>query len=205
MRTHRNLALIAVFALFNVSPAAGATVTFEDLTPPDCNNASIPSSYAGLTWSNFGVLDSSPCPNYASSGYDNGAVSGDNVAFNFFGDPSAISGGTFTFNSAYFTAAHNDGLNLTISGFQGATQLFTTTLVLNTTTTQLFTANWSGIDRLTFASSGGVDVNPLGTGTQFAMDDFTFNSAVAAEPASLLLLGTGLLGAGVRRWRQKRI
>lgn len=42
------------------------------------------------------------------------------------------------------------------------------------------------------------------TRTHFAIDDLTLDTAQVPEPASMLLFATGLLGAGVRRWRQRR-
>ena len=58
-----------------------------------------------------------------------------------------------------------------------------------------------------FSSATGISrIEWLGGNSGFfAVDNVTFGDvAVAPEPASMLLFGTALLGAGVRRWRQKR-
>lgn len=206
MKCVATIALVFACLGSAVQEGAAETLTFEGLTTS--TQCCIPGlvSYGGLSWHNF-QLAYGPHESYVGNGYDNGRVSGQYTAFNALGNPAAITGGSMTFNSAYFTSAWNTGLNLNIGGWNGTTQLFATTLVLNTAAPIRFIANWSGIDRLTFTSFGGVNAGlPRGEGVHFAMDDFVFaaDAAPVPEPASMLLLATGLSAVSARRWQHRR-
>jgi hypothetical protein len=81
------------------------TLTFEGI-PNDGDSVLPPlDSHGGLTWQNFSVTNTVRRGYPLESGYVNGTISGDFVAFNSGGDPAGVLGSTpFTFNSAYFTA-----------------------------------------------------------------------------------------------------
>jgi hypothetical protein len=186
--------LALMLCVFGVANAV--VVTFDDL-PGD--ETQIPTGYNGFTWNNFHDLDG---VHYASnpSGYGNGVISPNNVAYNSFGDAASITGPLFTFNSAYFTGAWNDGLNIEITGRLSGTTLFDQTIVVDSTGPTLFSPNWAGIDELDFFSSGGTSHGYIsgGSGEHFAMDNFTYNAV--PEPTTMLLVGSGLLGLwGARR------
>jgi hypothetical protein len=200
--------------------AKALTVNFDDL--PEAV-APISNGHAGLDWNNFYAFNHE-ANGPGVTGYENGRVSRQNVAFNAYGTPAEISSsGTFTFNSTYLTGAWNNGLNILVEGFQGGNSLFTRLVTVDSTSPTLFTFDWVGIDRLRFTSSGGVDAGYGGIGNHFAMDNFSFNKSITTVPTPALLPGLipmsfnksittvptpallpGLIGMGFTAWRKRK-
>ena len=185
--------------------AQAQLITFDDAMT-GCGSTGLSNGYQGFNWNNFYVLNATPgC--YQASGYTNGIVSSPNVAYNSYANPASVSlAGSFTFNSVYMTAAWNDGLNVFVQGFVGVNPVYSQLLVINTNGPTLFAPNWTGVDEVLFTSSGGTPHGYSGGGTHIAFDNMLMNNAtVTPEPATLLLLATGLAGIGgiVRRRHQK--
>jgi VCBS repeat-containing protein len=159
-----------------IQPAVvpATTLTFDNL--PLSVESSIPNGYGGLDWSNFYYLDSNT--DVPISGYSHGTVSGPDVAYNAYGEQASISGTTFNFIGADLTAAWNNGLVITVDGYDHNVLVDQQTVVVNTNTPTWFDLDFNGITDLVFSSSGGVSAGYDGSGTQFAMDNFTY-SAIA--------------------------
>src|SRR5689334_10327481 len=180
-----------------VARPASTTLDFEGLT----DNEVMLGDYGGLHWANFFALNNQTAvpPDFVG-GYKSGATSGSVVAFGFNaqGQRAAISGPSFTFNSGNFTAAFRTNLRLIVFG-EGSGQTHVAKLTLNPFAPTLFAPNWTGIDRLEFAPTGGTEALPRsGSGSNFVLDDFTFTGAATTtpEPTPLLMLVTAAL-AGI--------
>jgi hypothetical protein len=181
--------------------ATSVTITFDDLAPPwdgSTYEGPIPNGYDGFQWNNFYVMDAALLG--AVNGYKNGMVSANNVAFNAAGNPAMFSAGSFDLNSAYLTAAWNDGLQVEVQGFVGTTLTYDNTYTVNTTGPTLLDFNYLGVDEVSFISSGGVpNGNYLGgPGTQFVMD----NLAVTIPEPNLLALAC-LGAAALMVWHRR--
>jgi hypothetical protein len=190
------LALGLLSLLLMGRPAKADVATYEGLS----SGAPIPNGYAGLNWNNFSALDTT---GFEPSGYVNGVVSGTSVAYNGYGDPAAFSDSAFTLNSAYFTAAWNDGLNILVQGYLNSTLVNSVDFTVNTSGPTLETFNWL-VDDVVFSSSGGTPHGYGGGGEHFAMDDLTFNAAVP-EPSAIILLAImlGMVGLMFRVVRKQ--
>jgi hypothetical protein len=182
-------------AWFGVASAGAAEVlTFDDVSTTTTYEP-IPSGYGGFQWSeHFNVIHRDYHP---GSGYDLGTVSGMYTAFNASAYPVSMGvapGSTFDFNGAYLTSAWYDQ-NVQVQGFLNGSLVADQSVWTVTTGPTWVDFNFLGIDTLTFTSLGG---------SQFAMDNFTYNGEhgpVVPVPGAIVLgtLGTGLVG-----WMRRR-
>jgi hypothetical protein len=191
VKTYR-VAVLAMAIVALSSPMSLSTIlTFDDLPAVELGEP-IPDGYGGFDWPGFwhnpGI----------SGGYENGAVSVPNVAYNYGGVTSMISDATFDFTGAYLTGAWNDDLEITVEGYFGDQMLYSETVVASYYNPTWFSFEFTGVDMLKFTASGGHDADPhdLGSGAHIVMDDFTF----VPEPGTLSLLGL----AGLAFLRKRR-
>ena len=188
-------------------------ITFDDLVLQTYGEP-IPNRYAGLEWDNFGVLDPQSYPG-DPVGYLNGMVSPRHVAFpayvGSFDGPTTggfrLSGNVFDLNSAYLTAAWNDGLQVEVLGFVSGELTYSSAFTLDTTGPTLVNFNYLGIDTVKFSSQGGIPHgNPGGGGFGMVIDNLV---VTIPEPSSisLFLFGASFIGYGMakRGLRHKKL
>jgi hypothetical protein len=186
---------------------AGMTVGFDDLSNPN-------SDYYKFNWNSIGIFNASPFA--GQPGYGMALQSPDNVGYSESVTVSGFSStnqSLFSFHSAYFASGFNDGLTIDVLGLRNGVQLFSTELVLSTAKTLYEVFDYTNIDEVSFVvvADGILSTNlPYGGfGSQFGMDDLTFDvltANTAPAPPTLLLTLVGVAHstlAGLRARRKK--
>jgi len=191
MKLYRQI-VAAVFTLLALSANVSATVlTFDDLPSTTVNM--LATNYGGLTWANAGFLDGA----LRGDAYAAAIVSANNVLFPYGSQQVRVSSlDTFTLNSAFFTAIWQNEISLVFHGYDNGTLVNSAAWVVGRSPT-LLSFNWN-IDTLTIDT---YIVGSTNDRTWFGLDNFAFNEQANDVPAptSVLLLGLGLMGLGLRR------
>lgn len=144
-----------------------------------------------------------------NNGYGHGVVSGRKIAYNGDAQVATLSSlSSFLFTGAYFTGAWNNGLSITVNGFLGGVATLSKTFVVDSLAPTWTSFGWN-VDSLSFSSAGGVAQGYGGSGSHFAMDNFTYNEVLSSVPEpetyAMFALGLGLLSVFGRRRKSQAV
>jgi hypothetical protein len=210
VKTMQRLAMLAIALMAPVAMAAPLlplTVNFDDIDASV--DVAVPDDYQGFTWTELVAYTETP----GFPGYNNGVVSPSNAAFGGFsgvldgvpGVSAVISApAAFDFVSAWFGAAHYDGLTIRVIGYRDLGPPLEALIQVNASDPATFVEfDFQSVNALEFISSAaGLVGDPFGCGevncTQFTVDDLSFAPPTTPVPlpAAALLFGGGLLALG---------
>ena len=196
-------AMVLVF-LAPPSFASTVTVTFDDV-PGAAIGLPIPNGYRELTWYNMSIVDNS---DWQPSGYKNGIVSGNWVAYNACAGDANVSldGNTFDFVGGYFTAAWRNGLTIDVTGYLAGEKKYFQSITVDASGPTLFVFDYLDVDLVWFSSYGGTYAGFDYDQPHFAVDNMIFQSdsftMPVPLPGALWLMGSGF--AALMALRKRR-
>jgi hypothetical protein len=197
----RHVALAAMaIGMTAAAPAGAALIDFDTLANSD---DPIANGYAGLDWDNLFVLE--PAKEAPIGGLPAAVVSGTKVAYAGYDAPATISGlAGHLLESAYFTAAFNNGLTIQAQGFNGNNLVHDVSFVVDTTGPTFYNFGWRDISKVVFTSSGGTEKDKWTFGTNFALDSLSVSAVPEPAAWATMILGLAVVGAAART-RSRRL
>ncbi len=184
--------IVLMFGIFGMANAS--MLNFDDIYLADGSSVSL-SNYHDLRFTNAAAKNPT-LTEYSAAG----VVSPDNAVYNRYGDPLSIytnSPTTFDLNSAFFTAQVTTDLQIDAYGYHNGVEVYHDVFTVGRETPFNALFNWSGVDKVTFAGSGGsYGFSNSALRKYFVMDNFVYNEPMSSVPipSAILLLGSGLLG-----------
>jgi hypothetical protein len=193
------LALTALTLSAGTAAAQTQVLGFEDVGSDYGCCLTLPTGYGGFNWGlGYNTMGKAA---YPGTGYATGTTGSRSIFLYNFGNSAITSSTLFDFVGADFAAAWNASQTVTLMGYRGGVMVGSTSATITNTAATFVTANFMGIDELRIS----------GTGSQINIDQFTTGeigidaTTTAPEPASIALMGTGLLAIGGLAARRKRV
>ena len=192
------LALTAITLTAGSAAAQTQVLGFEDVGSDAGCCHTLPDNYGGFTWGwAYNTIGKAAA---FGSGYDHGTTGNRSIFVYYFGDGNSITSATlFNFIGADFAAAWDASQTVTLTGYRGGMLVGSTSATITNTEATFVTANFAEIDELRVSGSGQqINID------QFTTGEIGFATTTAPEPASIALMGTGLLAVGGLAARRKR-